>query len=193
VCTTGCLPLGLAPFVAVAATKIFNWGGTVRSASRRVLARPLAVAVLAVANVAGLRAEHRMPPADPCTWLTTTQLEKVLGGHFTGPVQGSFPPAFAGQEPGTKCDFAGGTVTVTLIAYLDPSAAAAKGTFDQLSTMFGPEARPGGIGDDAYIDAQRAIHVRKGSIRYYVSLSPASTPGHDARVGDLAKAIASAL
>ena len=110
---------------------------------------------------------------DPCSWLTPAQLTKAFGGpQFAQPQRASAIPAYVGQNPGTKCEYgASGGVNVELIVYVDHTPAEAKTTFAKLSMFYPATSKPGGIGEDAYVDKQHAIHVLKGSTRFYINIS----------------------
>jgi hypothetical protein len=45
----------------------------------------------------------------------------------------------------------------------------------KLSAYYGPNKAVAGNWDIAYLDAQHAIHVQKGKMRYYLNLNPLGT------------------
>jgi hypothetical protein len=101
--------------------------------------------------------------------LTAGQLEKILGQPFGGPQRSTAPAAYPGQLSRTECDYKtqkGLARKVVFIAYVDPSVAQAKATYEKLSMWFASRSRPADIGDSAYIDDNHAIHVLKGRVRY---------------------------
>ena len=136
-------------------------------------------------------------PSDVCSLLAPQQLQKTLGQPF-GPAQKvTAPPAYSGQPAGTNCDYAGqknGSQVVTLIVYVDRSLAEAKETFEKLSAWFPATSKPSGIGDSAYIDKNHAIHVLKGSVRYFISVS-SQDPGaaREKQAQDLAASVAAQI
>ena len=132
-------------------------------------------------------------PAAVCGWLTPAQLQKALGSQFAAPERHDWPPAYAGQPWGTSCTFnAGSSSDVVLIGYIDPSAAEAKATFERLSTFFPPESKVTGVGDEAYIDKNGAIHVLKGKYRYFIRIDGGGAQGK-AQVQNLAGLVAGVL
>jgi hypothetical protein len=110
---------------------------------------------------------------DPCSWLTPAQIQKAFGGaSFAQPQRSTAVPAYSGQTPGTRCEYAGnGGNNVELIVYIDHSPAEAQATFQKLSAFYPATSKPSGIGDAAYFDQQHAIHVLKGKTRFYINIS----------------------
>lgn len=160
--------------------------------ARLILSAPVAALVTHATAVGANQ------PADACSWLTPAQLEKTLGQHFAAPERSVAPPAYRGQASGTNCDYRaqqGASGEVVLIGYVDGSASEAKATFEKLSAFFGPTAKPSGIGDEAYVDANHAIHVLKGKVRYYISIRPsdADTTALEKQLRDLALAVAAQI
>jgi hypothetical protein len=130
-------------------------------------------------------------PAGGCSMLTPAQIQKVLGQPFGAPTEAKAPPAYAGQSWGSNCTYAsqqGGHATVTFIVYVDASTTEAKQTFEKLSMWYRAKSRPS-VGDQAYIDRQHAIHVLKGKVRFYVSISSEN----EKQTTDLASVIAGTL
>jgi len=133
------------------------------------------------------------PPADLCSLLAPAQLEKTLGQPFSPAERSTAPAPYAGQPSGTKCEYSsqkGAAIQATLIAYVDPSAAQAKQNFDKLSMWFAPKSKPA-VGDSAYIDANDAIHVLKGRVRYYIAIEPIGNM--EKQLKDLAVLVAAQL
>jgi hypothetical protein len=119
----------------------------------------------------------KSPPSNICSLLTPAQLKKTVGQPFGTPQKSTAPPAFAGQPSGTQCEYAaqkGPAVKAAFIAYVDSSAAQAKQTFDRLSAFYRPKSKPA-IGDGAYMDANGAIHVLKGRVRFFIAIEPGGT------------------
>ena len=131
-------------------------------------------------------------PSDVCSLLTTQQLQKTLGQTFGAAQKTAAPPAYRGQSAGTNCRYSdsGGRHEVVFIVYVDGSAAEAKETFNKLSMWYPTLSKPSGIGDSAYIDKSHAIHVLKGSVRYFIN---GGSNASDKQVQDLANAVAAQL
>jgi hypothetical protein len=53
---------------------------------------------------------------------------------------------------------------------VDPSASVSADLFSKLSKFYGPPTAVAGLGDEAYFDANHALHVRKGNVRFYINL-----------------------
>lgn len=150
---------------------------------------------LFVLFIGGQRDAYAAPPADPCSLLPASQIQKTVGQPFSDPSENKVPPAFGKQPWGTHCDYRavkGPNVHVIFIVYEDSSAAEAKQTFEKLAIWFAPKSKPAGIGDSAYVDRKNAIHVVKGKVRYYIELDPVGefTPTNEKQVKDLAVAVA---
>src|SRR5882724_3379199 len=105
------------------------------------------------------------PTDDVCSLRPASQLEKTLRESFGGPQKLKAPPAYRGQPVGTHCTYTAEEKRelVVFIVYTDPSAAEAKETFDQLSAWFPAKSKPS-VGDSAYTDSRKAIHVLKGEV-----------------------------
>jgi len=117
------------------------------------------------------------PPADLCSLLTPSQLQKTLSQPFGAPDETKAPAPFRGQASGTHCEYPaqkGAAVKVVFIAYADSSDALAKQNFDKLAMWFAPESKPA-VGDAAYMDSKGAIHVLKGKVRFYIAIEPVGT------------------
>ncbi len=75
------------------------------------------------------------PGPDVCSWLTPATLLTNLGHHFDPPEKQISPPVHAGWPQGTKCHWPSSNdsiPSVEMVGYVDPSAADAKATFQQL-------------------------------------------------------------
>jgi hypothetical protein len=146
------------------------------------------VAFALASSVTAVRAKDL--PADVCSLLPGSQLEKVLGQSFESPAKSSYPPPFPNNPSGTKCEFqskTGLTRSVIFIIYADPSEAVAKDTTNKLKLFFGPPTDVPGIGYSAYLDSNHAIHVQKGKVRYFISIVPIGsyTPQQEKQLKDL--------
>lgn len=130
--------------------------------------------VLCLTALAAPSLAFAAPPTDGCSMLTPAQIEKVLGQPFGVPTETKAPPAYGGQPWGSHCEYSSQKTTrahVIFIAYVDASDSDAKQTFEKLSAWYSPNSKVL-VGDEAYLDRQHAIHVLKGKVRYYVSISP---------------------
>lgn len=136
-------------------------------------------------------------PSDICTLLSAQQLQKTLGQPLGPAEKATAPPAYSGQPSGTNCRYSGqksGSQDVTFIVYVDRSPTEAKETFDKLSAWFPATSKPTGIGDSTYIDKSHAIHVLKGSVRYFISVgSSASDVVREKQAQDLAASVAAQI
>ncbi len=135
-------------------------------------------------------------PSDVCSLLTADQLKKTLGLTFGAPQKSVFPAVYMGQSDGTQCNYEGGRTGVRFIFYSDHSAAEAKQTFTSLIGLFPAKSKPTGIGDDAYLDSDHALHVLKGNYRFFISVSAPSSVSDatkEKQEEDLAAAVAAKL
>lgn len=150
--------------------------------------------LIVVALLAGaLASAQRLcaaPPAAGCSLLTPAQIQRVLGQPFGAPAESKALPAYAKQSWGSNCEYRSqkGNATVTFIVYEDASPSEAKQTFEKLALWYQPKSKPA-VGDEAYIDAHHAIHVVRGKVRFYVSLSS----DNEKQATDLAAMIAKTL
>jgi hypothetical protein len=169
----------------------------------RLLRFPLCDLTIALALAFFLLAFHTNPaaakdlPSDICSLLAPQQLQKTLGEPFGAPEKTTAPPAYSGLNSGTTCHYTdqkSGRYAVIFIVYVDRSPAEAKQTFDKLSAWYPAASKPSGIGDSAYIDKSHAIHVLKGSVRYFINAaSGASDAVLDKQVQDLATSVAAQI
>lgn len=114
-------------------------------------------------------------PADLCSLLTQAQLEKTFGVPFAAPDRSQAPAPYRNIPPGTQCEFKaqkGPAIKVVFIVYVDPSAAVAKQTFEQLEMWFPAKSKPA-IGDAAYLDKKGGVHVLKERVRFYIAVEAA--------------------
>jgi hypothetical protein len=114
-------------------------------------------------------------PSDACALLAADQLKKTLGKTFDAPEKSVFPAVYMGQSDGTQCNYHAGSTGVSFIFYSDRSASEAKQTFNSLTGMFPAKSKPTGIGDQAYLDNDHALHVLKGNYRFFISVSESSS------------------
>jgi hypothetical protein len=136
-------------------------------------------------------------PSDVCSLLAPQQLQKTLGQPFGAAHKATAPSPYSGLNSGTNCQYTGqksASQDVTFIVYVDRSPAEAKQTFEKLSAWYPAISKPSGIGDSAYIDSRHAIHVLKGSVRYFIDVgSGASDAVRDKQVQDLAASVAAQI
>jgi hypothetical protein len=136
-------------------------------------------------------------PSDICSLLAAQQLQKTLGQPFGAPEKATAPSPYRGLNSGMNCRFTGqksSSQGVTFIVYVDHSPEEAKQTFEKLSAWYPAISKPSGIGDSAYIDKSHAIHVLKGSVRYFIDVgSSTSDAVRDKQVQDLAASVAAQI
>jgi len=169
----------------------------------RLLRFPLCDLLIALTIAFLLLAFHPNPaagkdlPSDICSLLAPQQLQKTLGQPFGAPQKATAPSPYRGLNSGTNCQYTSqknGSQGVTFIVYVDHSPAEAKQTFEKLSAWYPAISKPSGIGDSAYIDKSHAIHVLKGSVRYFIDVgSSASDAVRDKQVQDLAASVAAQI
>jgi hypothetical protein len=136
------------------------------------------------------------PPADLCSLLPVAEVSKTLGQTYDAPQKSVAPRPFANTNTGTDCNYLSKNgSTLWFRAYVDPSPSAAADLFARLSKFYGPPTPVKGLGDEAYFDAQHALHVRKGKVRFYINLSPMGTftPSKEKQLEDLASGVAGRL
>jgi len=147
-----------------------------------------AVALLLAASSVEL-ARAAEPPSDLCSLLPAETVSKTLGQAFGSPKKTVAPRPFSNTNQGTDCTFESGGHTLLFRIYVDPSTSASTDLFAKLKTYFGNGSTAvGGIGDEAYLDKLKGLHVRKGKVRYF--LDGAGTPKQK---NDLALGVAGQL
>jgi hypothetical protein len=169
----------------------------------RPLRFPLCDLPIALTLAIFLLASHANPaaakdlPSDICALLAPQQLQKTLGQPFGAAQKATAPPAYSGLNSGMNCQYTGqkgGSQEVIFIVYVDRSPAEAKQTFEKLSAWYPAISKPSGIGDSAYIDSSHALHVLKGTVRYYINVGPhASDTALDKQLQDLAASVAAQI
>lgn len=109
-------------------------------------------------------------PADVCSLLPTTVVSKVLGATYTGPEKSVAPRPFPNTAAGTDCTYKSAGHSVVFRIYVDPSPEAAKELFAKLKLYFGSGSTAvTGMGDEAYVDSNHALHARQGKVRFYLA------------------------
>jgi hypothetical protein len=74
------------------------------------------------------------------------------------------------------------------------TAAQATDLHTRLKTLFyGKDSTPASVGDEAYVDKGDAIHVRKGNVRYFLTISHGDTPSGRKQILALAALVAGEL
>jgi hypothetical protein len=134
--------------------------------------------------------------ADLCSLLPADEVSKTLGKAYASPQKTVAPRPFANTNEGTDCNYLSKDGSkLWFRAYVDPSPSAAADLFTRLRAFYGPPTPVKGFGDEAYFDAQHALHVRKGKVRFYINLSPLGTftPAKQKQITDLASAVARRL
>lgn len=132
--------------------------------------RSLALAVFL--SIAGLVQAARAAdaPADPCSLLTPAAVSNTLGYTFGGPQKSVAPRPFPNTVQGTDCHYetSNGRHELLFRIYYDHSAAEATGLHAKLKTWFGSGSTAATVGDEAYFDANHALHARKGNVRFFL-------------------------
>src|SRR6266568_7011042 len=125
------------------------------------------------------------PPADLCSLLPAAVLTKTLGSTYAAPKESVAPRPFPNTAQGTDCSYGSPHERFLLRAYVDPSPAAAADLFARLKSFFGKGSTAvDGIGDEAYLDVNRGLHVRKGKARFFIGGA-----GSEKQLTDLANGI----
>ena len=108
-------------------------------------------------------------PSDLCSLLPVTAVSKTLKGTYTGPEKKVAPRPFTNTVEGTDCTYKSGGETLLFRIYVDPSAPAATDLFAKLKQYFGEGSTAvANIGDEAYVDQDHGLHVRKGKVRFFI-------------------------
>jgi hypothetical protein len=141
------------------------------------LAAHLTCALL-LAVVARSSAWGATAPPDPCTLLPAATVSQALGAPYQTPQSSVAPRPFANTAQGTDCRYEpqGTGVQLLFRIYFDPSAGDAASLFARLKMFFGQPTPVAGIGDEAYLDQNGALHARKGNVRYYIEMSENKAP-----------------
>jgi len=147
-----------------------------------------AVAPLLVA-CSGELARAAEPPSDLCSLLPSAAVSKTLGRAYGSPEKRVAPRPFPNTNQGTDCTYGSGFNSLLFRVYVDPSPSASADLFAKLKNYFGSGSTAvSGVGDEAYLDKEKGLHVRKGKVRYF--LDGAGTPKQK---NDLALGIAGQL
>jgi hypothetical protein len=136
------------------------------------------------------------PPADVCSLLPAADVSKTLGREFGSPRKSVAPRPYRNTAEGTDCHYQSKDGSELLFrGYVDPTPAAAADLFDRLAKFFGAPTPIAGLGDQAYFDAEHALHARKGKVRFFINLTPMGTftPAREKQLKDLANRVAGQL
>ena len=129
------------------------------------------------------------PPADLCSLLPAAVLTKTLGSTYGAPKESVAPRPFPNTAQGTDCSYESPHDRFLFRAYVDPSPSAAADLFARLKSFFGKGSTAiTGVGDEAYLDTNRGLHVRKGKVRFFIGGA-----GTDKQLRDLANGIVGEL
>ena len=127
-------------------------------------------------------------PSDLCSLLPSEVVSKTLGRTDASPEKTVAPKPFRNTNEGTDCRY-GGVNGLLFRIYVDPSPSESTDLFARLKAFYGTGSTSvSGIGDEAYLDKDQGLHVRKGKIRYF--LGGAGTPKQK---NDLAASVAGKL
>lgn len=127
------------------------------------------VVTLILISCAAPFARAAEPPADLCSLLPTAVVSQMLKATFTGPTKSVAPRPFPGTNQGTDCMYKSSSHSLMFRAYVDPSPQAATELFAKLKMYFGAGSTAvTNLGDEAYMDANHGLHVRKGKVRFYL-------------------------
>jgi len=146
------------------------------------------VALLLVACSSEL-ARGAETPSDLCSLLPAATVSKTLADSYDPPKKSVAPRPFRNTNEGTDCKYGSGLRLLLFRVYVDPSASASADLFAKLKSYLGEGSTTvSGVGDEAYLDKDHGLHVRKGKVRYF--LDGAGTPKQKT---DLAAGIAGQL
>jgi len=154
----------------------------------------LIAATLLVTTCAVQQARATEPPSDLCSLLAAAEVSKMLGQAYDSPQKSVAPRPFPNTAAGTDCNYLAKGSKLWFRAYVDPSPSTAADLFSKLSKFFGPQTPITGLGDEAYLDRQHGLHVRKGKVRFFINLEPMDfTPAIENQLKDLASRVAGRL
>jgi len=157
--------------------------------------RWIATTFMAVACVAST-ARAAEPPADLCGLLPAQDVSKTLGQAFGSPQKSVAPRPYANTAEGTDCHYRSKDGSDLMFrTYVDPSPSAAAGLFDRLAQFYAPPTPVAGLADQAYFDKDHGLHVRKGKVRFFLTLGSTGsfTPAREKQLKDLASRVAGQL
>jgi hypothetical protein len=127
------------------------------------------IAAFFIASLAAPLARAGDLPSDLCSLLPTAVVNKSLKGTFAGPEKKVAPRPFRDTVEGTDCVYRNGGEVLLFRIYVDPSVESAKDLFARLKQYFGAGSTSvTDIGDEAYLDQNHGLHVRKGKVRFFL-------------------------
>ena len=129
---------------------------------------PLALLVAVALFATAARAADA--PADPCSLLPAAIVSSTLGDTYGAPQKSVAPRPFPNTVQGTDCHYttASGRHELLFRVYFDHSAAESAQLQAKLKMWFGAHSTPATVGDEAYVDANHALHARKGNVRFFL-------------------------
>src|SRR5579863_1467272 len=141
------------------------------------------IVLLLVAGSAEL-ARAAEPPSDLCSLLPSATVSKTLAYAYGSPAQSVAPRPFRNANEGTDCKYGSGLRLLLFRVYVDPSPSASADLFAKLKSYLGDGSTiVSGVGDEAYLDKERGLHVRKGKVRYFLDGSGTPKQKSDLAVG----------
>jgi hypothetical protein len=128
------------------------------------------LAALVVLPLSTLSARAADAPADPCSLLPAATVSSTLGDTYGAPQKSIAPRPFPNTVQGTECHYetANGRHELLFRVYYDHSASEATALHAKLKMWFGAHSTPATVGDEAYVDANHALHARKGNVRFFL-------------------------
>jgi hypothetical protein len=134
-------------------------------------------------------------PPDPCSLLSAAAVSSALGGTYGAPESSVAPRPYANTVQGTDCHYKAknGGDELLFRVYFDHSATEATGLHAKLKFFYSPATPVAGVGDEAYLDPQHAVHVRKGNVRFYLNASNGDSPATMKGITALAEQVAGKL
>ncbi len=158
----------------------------------------LIAATLLISTCAVRPASANEPPADLCSLLPATEVTKTLGQSYDSPQKSVAPRPYANTAQGTDCHYASKNnqaSTLWFRTYVDPSPATATDLFARLKIFYSPPTPVAGLGDEAYFDSKHGLHVRKGKVRFFLTLEnmKSFTPANEKQLKDLAARVLAQL
>ncbi len=138
------------------------------------------------------------PPADLCSLLPAADVSKTLGQPYDPPKKSAAMKPYRASGDGSDCNYRPTNNHGSALlyrAYADSSPAVATDIFAKLKAYFGAGTPIPSLGDEAYIDNQHGLHVRKGRVRFFLQLTDAKnfTPANQNQLNDLATRVISQL
>ncbi len=144
------------------------------------------LAILA-ASMCAAHAATTEPP-DPCSLLSAAEVSRTMSGSYSPPQATVAPRPFANTVQGKDCRYHAMGGELLFRIYFDPTPDEATRLFAQLRMFYSPANPVSGVGDEAYFDSGRGLHVRKGNVRYFLQGS-----GSQDRLKELGQVVAKKL